>query len=182
MPLWFYPLMLVIILAGYVFLFLQLRSLTRAQEGATESLRRHLERIDLSLSRMLIHKPAEAEAGGAQHEELRRALGVVEERLEGLAEAVSEAASRRENPPESSAVAAASARAPRPETPESVARRFLLEEGFSAIRVLGRDEREDATRLRVRAMRGDQLRSGHVTVRKDAVVEASMEVPTSLFP
>jgi hypothetical protein len=187
MPFWFYPLMLVIILAGYVFLFLQLRAMARARDVFAESLRRHLERIDLSLSRMLIHKPEGGESAAARDDELRRSLGALEERVERLGEAVSTAISEAESRAAGAGVAQSasameSPAPPRAETPESVARRFLLEEGFSAIHVLGREERDDGIRLRVRAMRGDQLRSGHVTLSGGSVLDASMEVPTSLFP
>lgn len=180
MPDWFYPLMLVVILAGYVFLFIQ----GRATAGMLDAMERRLDSLESALRARV--EPASGapevvespvDTVGPRLDELQRLLAGQGVAIERLAEAVEDGGPRPETP--------ASARAPAPALltdPEEIARTFLLGEGFSSIRFLGLDDAEEGVRIRIGALRGNEVRQGHVIVADGKVTDAVLEVPTSLFP
>ncbi|MAG55311.1 MAG: hypothetical protein CMJ83_03385 [Planctomycetes bacterium] len=185
MPEWFYPLMLLVFLAGQVFLFLQ----GRAAGRAIERLHGRLYQLE-----MLVKDEARAAAPTVAAEAPLPASEILD-RLDALkcglddhaggidviadriAELERRVASRPSAQPgtEPSEDSASSA-------PDEIARKFLIGEGFSRIQVHGSDTTDDVVRLRVKAIRGDEVRQGHVSIQDGRVVDASMEVPTALFP
>jgi hypothetical protein len=192
MPIWFYPLMLVIILAGYVFLFLQGQLLRRGIAALEEGLRAQREQserlakaqADL-LDRMQSHpRPSEAleqlpaEIAAAAEDQNRGHLALME-RLDQLAETLAQHAELLTPKVIEPVTETAPARV---QFPESVALEFLGREGFANVRVLGERHEAAGTRLLVSAHYGDQLRQGHVTVNEGRVVDASLKIPTSFFP
>jgi hypothetical protein len=175
---WFWALLLVVLIAGYVFLFLQGR-LLRAEFAELARGLADLRGAEARLREVLERKgPAEEPPPVLQ--ELGPGLAALQAALERIQAEMLElraaAARLLERPPPEEPPAAPVA------GPEEVARRHLLEEGFSRIQVTGSQQRGLDVRLLVRAFRGDQLRAGHVLVREGRVVEAALRVPTTAFP
>lgn len=194
MPEWFYPLMLVVILAGYVFLFIQGRIIRRSQEeilGDVDRLetavRGLAERPEPRAQAMPVAAsippppPAPALDAGAVAEELEPRIRQVLQSLDQQGEVLD--LLRRMVEDLQKDVRAAGARpAPANLSPEELARHFLIGEGFSRIHLTGSDLRDGGIRFLVRAMRGDEVRQGHVMVKGDQVVDAALKAPSALFP
>lgn len=197
MPGWFFPVMLVVVLAGYVFLFIQGRMVRGGQQQLSAQLAR-LESALRELASRPVPAPIVAAAEPAEvHPELEaqpppspeEIAAAIEPQIRTVVEAIHEQALTLETLREMVAlteetVKAAGERGARLAdlSAEEVARRFLLEEGFSRIHVTGSDAREGGTRFLVRAMRGDEVRTGHVLVRDSKIAEASMKAPSAIFP
>ena len=69
-----------------------------------------------------------------------------------------------------------------PEDAETVARKWLRAEGFTGIELSEGEIDAAGVSFRVRATRGQELRTGVVVVVGDAVKEARLRVPSGLFP
>ena len=181
MPAWIYPLMLVITLAGYVFLFLQGRLIRRGQER----LERRMDEWERALlkSHQSPAPPRQevVDLGPVLHQ-LEKLESQVAARFADLQQAqemlaLDAVAKVREIPSmevESSGNPAHS--------PEDLARSFLRDEGFTNIVIHRAVEGSGGTRVLLRASRGAELRQGHVLIHDDKVTGASLEVPTSIFP
>jgi hypothetical protein len=190
MPESFYPLMLIVILAGYIFLFVQGRMVRRAQEDTLTQLARLDAALrDLATRSAAVQAPApaqmiEAPAGPTAaeiREELEPRLRQILQMLDTQGDALE--AVRQGLAEVQQSVRASGARpAPADLAPEEIARRFLLEEGFSRIHITGSDVRDGGTRFLIRAMRGDEVRQGHVLVKAGKIADATLKAPSALFP
>ena len=174
MPDWFYALMLVVVVAAYVFLFIQGRRAAKvldAMRGRTNALEAVLRTLG---DRATPGAPELAGAGsdpvGGTLDDLQRVLADQGAVIERLTETLKRVEARLDPSP-----AAAGG-------PEDVARAYLATEGYSSIRVLGHAEVPEGTRVQVGGLRGDEVRHGHVIVANGGVVDATLEVPTTLFP
>lgn len=186
MPDWFYPLMLVVILAGYVFLFLQgraARDQVAAMQAQVDDLRRALDRKDDAKPVAGAPEPVAAStAGDPRLDEIQRLVAGQSAALDRLAEGIERLEMRGESGSANGPQAPISAGPPRDGGPEEIARDFLIGEGFASITFTGSTETADGTRLAMRALRGNEVRHGHCIVRDGQVVDAALEVPTTLFP
>lgn len=185
MPTWFYPLMLIVILAGYVFLFLQGRIARQALSDLMEEIARlRRELADLKTAATAAPPlPAPVDMGP-----LQAAAARIEERLDAQAGDIQEfgallvQALEEAGKPRTAPAALRAEEPPAAPSPSEVALRYLEEEGFSRSRILGEAAVDSGTRLLVRASFGDQERQGHVLVRDGRVVRAALEIPASFFP
>jgi len=170
MPDW---LLFLVTFTGFVFLFLQGKGIARLVDG----LRARLD----SLERELQERAAAADAASAPQlseaetglDRVNARMEALEEGIRGLGASISEVAVATQPRGDEDSVLA---------SPVAIARTFLMEDGFSRIRVIGEDLVDGAIRFRVTARRGEEIRQGYVTVAEGAVTDASMEVPTTLFP
>jgi hypothetical protein len=184
--------MLVIILAGYVFLFLQgkilraslddLRArLDRGEEAAQRRSTTQVETVSaLRESIPVIQDDSEAwsrifDAVDAQN----RGLDALIERMNRLDEERADAVMAA--PPHMPSLQSETAPA-KVVYPEAVALEFLVREGFGNVQIMGERPTEDGLKLLVTAHYGDQLRQGHVTVSDGRVTDVSLKIPTSFFP
>ncbi len=67
-------------------------------------------------------------------------------------------------------------------SPRDLAVGHLRDEGYASIEVTAEEDAAEGTRVRVRALFGDQVRYGHVSVRDGRVVAGDLKVPVTLFP
>jgi uncharacterized coiled-coil protein SlyX len=174
MPDWFYPLMLVVALAGCAFLFVQGRSTSRV----LDAMRRRLDTIEATLREGSTRAmPEVAELASAASDPDARTLddlqGLLAEQatvIDRLTETLDRVEARLDASPTEAG------------GPEDVARAYLVTEGYTSIRILGCSEIPEGTRIQVGGLRGDEVRHGHVIVANGGVVDATLEVPTTLFP
>jgi len=182
MPDWFYPVMLVVILAGYVFLFLQgraAREATTALETQIDGLRRMLAEDRGALGTPRVPELPATDDFRSRLDDVQRLVAGHGAALERLAEAVERLEIRWDG---ASAGEAVSPGGSTTADLEAVARDFLIGEGCSSITFMGSAAVDEGVRIGLRALRGNEVRHGHVIVRDGRVVDAALEVPTTLFP
>ena len=172
---WFFPLMLVAVLAVYVLLSLQGR---RDAARVVDALRGRLEALEAALRESVAGAPSDgSEAAGPAPDPAGGILDALQRSLtdQGVAvERLSQALERVEARLDATPTAAGG--------PKDIARAFLVTEGYSSIRVLEQSDVPEGVRVQVGGLRGDEVRHGHVVVANGRVVDATLEVPTTLFP
>ncbi len=197
---WFEILLLVTLIAGYVFLFIQGRITRQSQlrlEQAFGETKRALAELQATAS--TIPQPAAPLAMPmVEIPDLRPELELLRDdlaqdrqvsaetraailRSEGQLAALAEVLEALPEKMRTDAPLAAPAAAPEL-SPEEIARKFLLEEGFSRVHLVGSDLKDGGVRFLVRALRGEEVRSGYVMVKDGAVLDAGLKVPTAIFP